>query len=272
VIEVELDPHNPGQVLACCGLFELSELLSEGGEGWFSYDQGKWKFYIETPVSLLDAVNFLKSAKIKQIDESNPRIAVLRERERRDVLNKLDCPLILQTSKSEIFLDWWWNPTLTDKSKWATGTFKGWAGHVSHLDILQEFIKKIPSADSLQQPEKIFEETVLCGTFFGFDSRGFWNALDTGFSADEVYGKKEKVRISPIVEILAFIGLQTFKPKKEGNNSIKYFLWRWHLPILLARFALPGIVKADLVGPFFAKAEARGRAGAYKSFKEAELE
>jgi CRISPR-associated protein Csb3 len=270
MIAVNLNPHNPGQVLACCGLFELSELLSEGGKGWFSYE-GEWKFFVETPVSLTDVMAFLENSKIKPIDESDSRIAMLREKEREEVLDKLDCPVLLQTPKSEIVLYWWWNPTFTDKSKWATGTFKGWAGHVSHVDILKEFMGKIPDIGSLQEPENIFKETILCRTFFGFDSRGAWTARDIGFSADEVYGKRGKVRISPIVEVLAFIGLQTFKPKKEGNNSIKYYLWRWHLPILPARFALPGIVKADLVGPFHAEAESRGVRGAYKCFKEAKL-
>ena len=44
--QFNLDPYNPGQYFACCGLFELSELAAPGGEAWFA-DEGR-KFVIST--------------------------------------------------------------------------------------------------------------------------------------------------------------------------------------------------------------------------------
>src|SRR6266446_8889478 len=35
-IRVRVDPTNPGEFFACCGLLELSERLWDGAEGWFS--------------------------------------------------------------------------------------------------------------------------------------------------------------------------------------------------------------------------------------------
>ena len=45
-----LDPHNPGQFFACCGMFELAELVSPGGEAWFA-DAGR-TFVIVTEAHL----------------------------------------------------------------------------------------------------------------------------------------------------------------------------------------------------------------------------
>jgi CRISPR-associated protein Csx14 len=269
MITVNLDPFNPGQVLACCGLFELSELLSEGGRGWF-YREGKdWRFSIETPLSLTDVMAFLKKSGVEPIGEQDPRIAPLRDREREEVLNRRKCPVILRTPKSDITLSWWWNPILTDDSRWAAGAFKGWGGQVSHVELLREFMGRIPDPDSLPEPERIFEGTLLCKTSFGFDSRGCWTTRDLGYSSDEVYGGGGKIRVSPAVEVLAFIALQTFRPRR-GGDAIEYYLWRWPLPVVPARFALPGVVKADLVG-FRAEVKLRGTRGAYKCFKEARI-
>ncbi len=34
-IRVNVDPTNPGQFFACCGLLELADRLWPGAEGWF---------------------------------------------------------------------------------------------------------------------------------------------------------------------------------------------------------------------------------------------
>ena len=35
MIRVNVDPTNPGQFFACCGLLELADRLWPGAEGWF---------------------------------------------------------------------------------------------------------------------------------------------------------------------------------------------------------------------------------------------
>jgi len=269
MITVYLDPFNPGQVLACCGILELSELLSEGVRGWFSQEGKNWRFFVESPLSLADVITFLKKSVVEPIDEHDPKIASLRNKEREEVLNRRKCPVILRTPSSEITLSWWWHPTLTGDSRWAAGAFKGWGGQVSHVELLQEFMGKISDPKSLPKPERIFEETLPCKTSFGFDSRGCWTTRDLGYSPDEVYGGGGKIRVSPAVEVLAFIALQTFRPRREGD-AIEYHLWRWPLPVAPARFALPGVVRADSVG-FRARVAFRGTRGAYKCFKEARI-
>ena len=36
MIRVNVDPTNPGQFFACCGLLELADRLWPGAEGWFA--------------------------------------------------------------------------------------------------------------------------------------------------------------------------------------------------------------------------------------------
>ena len=37
-IRITVDPTNPGQFFACCGLLELADRLWPGAEGWFETD------------------------------------------------------------------------------------------------------------------------------------------------------------------------------------------------------------------------------------------
>src|SRR6266446_4280053 len=38
-IRIAVDPTNPGQFFACCGLLELADRLWQGAEGWFEGQQ-----------------------------------------------------------------------------------------------------------------------------------------------------------------------------------------------------------------------------------------
>ena len=38
IIRLKVDPANPGQFFACCGLLEIAERLWDGVEGWFEGD------------------------------------------------------------------------------------------------------------------------------------------------------------------------------------------------------------------------------------------
>ena len=42
-ITVTVDPTNPGQFFACCGLLELADRLWPGAEGWFAEDGREFK-------------------------------------------------------------------------------------------------------------------------------------------------------------------------------------------------------------------------------------
>jgi CRISPR-associated protein Csb3 len=60
-ITVQVDPTNPGQFFACCGLLELADRLWPGAEGWF---EKPW-FCIASLGTLSDLISRLAQAKIR---------------------------------------------------------------------------------------------------------------------------------------------------------------------------------------------------------------
>lgn len=246
MITIKVKPDNPGQVLACCGIFELAEFLARGNAR-FSEENGTWKFLIRTPISLQDVVAFLKQSEL-ELQGENPR----------------ESPLVLKTPKGEKLLNWWWNPILTGSGRLAK-VLKGWGGKVSHYEYLDLFIQNLPDYPTedlleyrpqLRWPRKSSRQP----SWFEFDSKLFWTGRDLGFSADET---NFPVSVSPAIEAFAFIGLQTFRPK-PAENAIQYCIWRWEIPIEIARVAYAGDVDADLV-KFEAKVAMRGQG--YKALK-----
>lgn len=62
-ITVAVDPTNPGQFFACCGLLELADRLWPGAEGWFA-DSGR-EFQIACEGTLEGIADRLRSARIQ---------------------------------------------------------------------------------------------------------------------------------------------------------------------------------------------------------------
>lgn len=56
---VRVDPVNPGQFFACCGLLELADRMWGGVEGWFENDDAK--FILTAPNARLDIQQLVKS-------------------------------------------------------------------------------------------------------------------------------------------------------------------------------------------------------------------
>jgi CRISPR-associated protein Csx14 len=78
------------------------------------------------------------------------------------------------------------------------------------------------------------------GGSFNFDPRGAWTAIDAGYSPNT---QKDGIAASPVVEILAAIGLEHARPDEYETRKVRYATWHSPLPPMLARAALSG---ADL--------------------------
>src|SRR5713101_7923646 len=63
-IRINVDPTNPGQFFACCGLLELAYRLRPGAEGWF---EGK-SFCISGGGELAELIRGVISAEFAQLD------------------------------------------------------------------------------------------------------------------------------------------------------------------------------------------------------------
>ncbi|MCL2722920.1 MAG: hypothetical protein FWD69_00645 [Polyangiaceae bacterium] len=94
--------------------------------------------------------------------------------------------------------------------------------------------------------EAPFDVVTPMGGSFNFDPRGAWTAIDAGYSPNT---QKDDIAASPLVQMLAAIGLEHARPdeyEKDETRKVRYAVWGYSLPPMLARAALSG---ADLKMP-----------------------
>jgi CRISPR-associated protein Csx14 len=225
-----MDPTNPGQFYACCGLFELYEMYESGGLTWFERDRRmprRAEFVLSAPAAggvsrvLMD----LRSCEFRPIQYENPKIA----------------PVRFGWAAREMILDWW----LTDDYT-RDNPLKLWAGNQSSAMLMQRLVAAIPSDCSVSM---LFELAQYTTTRLGVDPRSTWSKLDCGYSPNERDVKK--AHTAPVVDLLAAVGLEGFRPgreRKDGMSEYVYALWGDRLPRAVARAAAvglwPGITQA----------------------------
>lgn len=128
-IRVRVDPTNPGQFFACCGLLELADRLWGGVEGWFENDDGE--FVLSVPERGHDATELIKKLVDARLSgdltpalqrerqeletrkrqlKKNGKELPLAEEQRRDDLGKLLRAGPISIGKPfDCVLDWWLN-------------------------------------------------------------------------------------------------------------------------------------------------------------------
>jgi CRISPR-associated protein Csx14 len=137
-------------------------------------------------------------------------------------------------------LDWWLDPYRTgDKSE-----LKVWAGQMTperNLTLLQTELKALFCAN----PDAVACTRLLSArapvTGMGFDPMSAWTSINVGFSPDE---QGINVLSAPATEILAAVGLQRCRPRRDEKRPGRTFIYRaWadHLPIAVVPAALAGV-------------------------------
>jgi CRISPR-associated protein Csx14 len=81
---------------------------------------------------------------------------------------------------------------------------------------------------------KPFDILTPMGGSFNFDPRGAWTAIDAGYSPND---HKHLVSASPIVEMLAAVGLEHGRPNEFETRAVRYGVWAGLVPPILARAA-----------------------------------
>lgn len=248
-IELRLDPENPAQFFACCGLFELATLLSEtngqpGVEAAFDYDRRQPRNALfrlhRSPKSLSELIQFLKAAEASTAEASDKAPVALKFSER-----------------TELTLDWWLMPNRAEKSD-----LKLWAGRQQTLrNLVKPMQEEIPDVCG----PSLLEESAPMKGRFGLDPRSSWNTLDFGSSPD---AQDAKVSTFAATEILAAVGLQGFRPfRREHRNVYGYRLWATPLPSVVARAAVQEVFPTP--GQSFSFSIEK-RSGAYSYFAYAQ--
>ena len=257
-IRVRVDPTNPGQFFACCGLLELADRLWGGAEGWFA-DRGD--FFCVSPTDALSSSSTTAASLLGRLRSCRlENTMTLEQFKRRGTLSAMgktklaaqhgleeekksldglwrEAPLVLH-EPFHLRLDWF-----TDERA-GGDTFKTWAGQQSVIDIARGLKAAVDGA-AWNEPhlDWLFARTSCEGLPFNFDADlgAMGSDRDVGFSFDPL--TSVHVRIRPLVELLALVGLQRFRPFKPGKeNRYRFSLWFDPLVPTLASAAACGLL------------------------------
>jgi CRISPR-associated protein Csx14 len=216
-LKIALDPFNPGQFFACCGLFELMSIEEPGLLSRFMADPKTPRaasFQLDTTrgrSALKETLRRLHDA-AAEFPNGTPEAPVR--------------PAVINYENAKLEIDWWLDEFL-DK----TTNIKCWAGQVTTRRLFAELL---PLLEIESTCGDIFQRPSLTNSSFGVDPRSAWNTLDLGYSPNEHHVSST---VFPAVEVLASIGLQYFRPDSRKRSAVHYSLWKDPLPASIARLA-----------------------------------
>lgn len=218
-LRIPLDPCNPGQFYACCGLIELLELSGNRTASRFSVDQRRphQAYFVVTSEKELDVqsiVGALREAEYRPLRRQNAENPPTKDS---------IAPASVSIFGQRFMLDWW-----LDEFHYKATPLKCWAGQVTTQKLLTELPRL------LEAGEIGFNTSVFSSTRFGIDPRSAWVALDLGYSPNE---QGQESQTYPFVEMLAAFGLQGFRPAGDRTTGFQYSLWLSPLPCAVARIA-----------------------------------
>ena len=220
-IKIQVDPTNPGQFFACCGLLELADRLTGKAEGWFENDKGEFVINAETDLETL-------TQKIVH--------ALLDASDKKDKASSLSLG-----EPFHIRIDWW------KARERGANRLKTWAGPMNVFRIAQAMQKSIPIQSDLTE---LFDFGVVCYNPndgkktepFYFDARRGPNAhpRDVGFSPNDL---GMKTIACPAVEFLCLVGLQRARPVPlQQSRHYRYHAWGKPLSPILLPPAVMGLI------------------------------
>jgi hypothetical protein len=228
-ISVRVDPANPGQFFACCGLLELADRLWGGAEGWFDTNM----FYLlplapaETSAGIGRLVRTIGEAELTPTDPEN----------------QTSSPLLIG-APFNLRLDWWEDDRASGEQ------LKVWAGSMRGLRIARA-MQTVLACDEAAQTASLFDYGVVVRDPdqpdnkvepFYFDARRGASALpiDIGFSPDSL----QMTNIAyPAVEFPCLVGLQRFRPVPTANRRMfEYHTWSLPLTASIAPVAVAGMI------------------------------
>jgi len=254
-ISVAVDPSNPGQFFACCGLLELADRLWDGAEGWFDQQAGDFRILAESSeasaaglVRALAACELRNTMALAQVDRRET-LSALKKREmspadeaEKKILDKLwrESAIVLGRP-FQIKVDWF----LDDQADGSR--FKTWAGQQSVIDIATAMKRPVSEGeyDTVEPRDWLMHPCGRAVTFnFDADSSVQSSGLDVGFVLDPL-GMGSASR--PLLEFLAFVGLQRFRPAADARANA-YTYATWTTPLLPTAAAAMATSCVDLPG------------------------
>jgi CRISPR-associated protein Csx14 len=225
-IEVNVDPTNPGQFFACCGLLELADRRWPGAEGWFAAD-GR-RFQIACDGTLKKLVHAISTGELTPLDPDDGT----------------STPFTVGNPFRPLSVDWW----QTDQT--GARDLKVWAGTMESYGIA--FAMQMALRDEKFQSPELFDIGMVVANPedptkkkepYYYDARRAPNAhsRDIGFSPNDL---GSTTVAHPAVELLCIIGLQVARPSFTDEARIyDYFTWPIPIPTNLLLSASTGTLE-----------------------------
>lgn len=265
--KIPVDLFNPGQVFACLGFLEAADVLLGGAEGGFDWNEDtNFCFQLRTngaENAFGVVLGFLAEAKIQRYAPANYKAPPSKKKKSargEDGIASGDTPEVSETfpgpEADQMSLPICLVGRSSDReraifvSHWADGSsrndFKLYAGNRSAASIVCAMLEGVHEKHKLglqalwrkgraELEKRPFDVVTSMGGSFNFDPRGAWTGIDAGYSPN---GQKHGILASPVLEILAAIGLEHARPDEFETRRVRYGTWGCLLSPMLARTAL----------------------------------
>lgn len=266
---IPVDISNPGQVFACMGFLEAADVLLGDAVGRFSWPNGGEPLFELQALGCANpfeaVLEFLTKAELQGVappgySEQLSAPEGTKQPKKRDKQprvqngrNSIECQFLTsdtfparEVDPRALPLRLVYNNCHIDMTHWCDGSgrnsFKLFAGQQRSDKIAQQMLdaqRALWQNAPISTVSNPFGRTVpLGGSSFKFDPRKSWTGIDAGYSPDD---QSHDVEASPIVEILAAVGLEHARPEEFQTREVRYGIWGASLPPLLARPALSGV-------------------------------
>ena len=286
---IQLNPLNPVEYLACCGVFEILARFDASATSWWELESQP-SFWIESEIDEASLLTCLTQTLSDwgqwQAEEKAPATGDTKE-ETEGVFDSIEneeaeaeresggeeegessegirlYPRFSLNDKTAcLTLDWWYETLTPQKKIKAKSAWKMYAGQQTAEKISRDMTAKaaqVLKENSIVRLTGLIKLSVGMTGRFGFDPRSSRNALDAGYSANDL---NLPIATYPFAEMLAALATQYFFPQRNQpsagitssrgwikNDVFQYALWKTPLPITLARVAAIGaaINKGDVI-------------------------
>lgn len=253
-LEVRCNPANPVLYLACCGLFDLLARMDLEARGHWR-NAAPTAFLLDTHVPEAEFLATLLGTFCTHSRwEFRPPAAGSEPTVIQVDFQPTDRPAFT------VALDWWFETATLVGEVDAKSAWKMYAGQQTVEKITGDMVSEAATLQKLGKLPATLTELLACEVAmsgrFGLDPRSSRNALDVGYSSNDL---GLPVNTAPFAEVLAIFGLAAFFPgrggradrfassrgwfdkKKKGDAEpareagFRYVLWSRPLPVMLAR-------------------------------------
>jgi CRISPR-associated protein Csx14 len=225
-IRVPVDPANPGQFFACCGLLELAHCLDRDRcvQGWFQED------HFALAGGVTDLLDRFRKSMFEQIDLSQTELRY-RNGKVPKIPEQVNPVKITPAGGDSLTLDWWLRPSVHNG-------LKIWSGSNSVRALVEDVFEVIrnDNSDNILQKDIQLERQ----PFFFAATRAI-HEREFGVSLDKI--DRDFVHY-PYVELLAMIGLQRCRPIPLDGGRFQYCSWSLPISAELAGPVVAGLVES----------------------------